>query len=70
MEQTVNANIAQCLVTKNHWGYDSIINICTGSVRNVEWALGDYASVGIFALTGLMLVGVLLMIATMLFSDF
>ncbi len=70
MDQTVNANIAQCLVTKNHWGYDSIINVCTGSVRNVDWAMGDYAVAALMLLLGLMLAAVLVMIITMVCSEF
>ena len=51
----VNANLAQCIVTKAHWGYDTVINICTGATRNIEWAMVDYLGAVGIGLIGLIL---------------
>jgi hypothetical protein len=53
--QTIDANVnaTKCLVTRNHLGYDTFINICSGHQQNIPWAFGDWA--GAIALSCLML---------------
>lgn len=42
MSEKIDANIAQCMVTKTHWGYDDYLNVCTGAVSKVDWVAMDY----------------------------
>lgn len=60
MNAEVAFNKTNCIVTKNHWGYDTLVNICNGTTRNIDWTWMDYAGVagmGIVALLLLAFVG-------------
>lgn len=39
----LNQNVADCIKEVGKIGYNEYHNICTGSVTNVGWGLGDYA---------------------------
>ncbi|WP_146037253.1 hypothetical protein [Novosphingobium guangzhouense] len=59
-----NVNNSQCIVEKGHWGYDTFLNICTGSHVDIPWTLGDYMGVGVAAvLSGLMAAAAVLLVA-------
>jgi len=44
-----NINIAKCMVEKNHLGYDTWINVCTGKQWNVDWTGLDWAGAALIA---------------------
>ena len=44
MSTQVDLNNVNCLVTKNHVGYDTIMNICTNTSVNVSWTGLDWAA--------------------------
>ena len=52
MTQEVDANLnsVDCIVTKTHFGYDTIINICTGAQQSIDWAFGDWLAGGLVTL--------------------
>lgn len=43
MEQTINANIAACMQSANHFGFTRVHNVCTGNIRDVPWGSIDWA---------------------------
>lgn len=45
-EITANVNNAHCMVTKNHVGYDTIMNICSGKIVEVPWTALDWVGAG------------------------
>lgn len=65
MENQIDANInnVNCLVTKTHFGYDTVINICANTVRDIEWAFGDWMLVLLFAGLGIVMFAAVIMIA-------
>jgi len=46
--QNVNAELAlnstECVRTAQHFGYETVINICTGARTTVEWGGVDWAA--------------------------
>lgn len=42
MTETLNANIADCLRTAHHIGFNRVYNICDGSVHDIVWGGGDW----------------------------
>lgn len=68
-EITANLNNSNCLVTKVHFGYDNIINICSGKQQIIDWTFGDWARV--LALTGVAMLFACFIaaIAYMIFHD-
>ncbi|WP_439538721.1 hypothetical protein [Sphingomonas sp.] len=72
--QTIDANLnsVQCIVTKNHFGYDVVHNICTGTTTRLEWALGDWAGaagLSLVALLGLAVVGLLIVLVASMWRE-
>lgn len=48
--QTFNINAAECLREAHHLGHTAVHNVCSGSVTDVPWGLGDWmANVGLGA---------------------
>jgi hypothetical protein len=54
----INANVTTCLVTKNHVGYDTYVNICSGVSKDVPWTALDWLSAGCTAALVVLLVGI------------
>jgi hypothetical protein len=71
---TANLNNTSCLVTKNHFGYDTVINICTGNTQDIPWAFGDWAGVvaiGSFgALMAIFMIALAVMFIKLILEDF
>ena len=67
----VNANLnnTNCIVTKSHFGYDAMINICSGKTTNVDWAFGDWCALTFVIFIGLLLLGMIIGIIYMLATD-
>jgi hypothetical protein len=42
MNSTVNANIAECLKTATHLGFNRVHNVCTGAQTDVPWGGIDW----------------------------
>lgn len=70
--QTIDANInaMQCVVTKNHIGYDVIHNVCSGVVARVDWTPVDWAGAMALTILGIggvaLLFGVVVMVVQMI----
>lgn len=68
MNETITANInnAECIIQKSHFGYDAFHNICSGSVYELSWSIGDWVGFGVgFGVAGLILFIGFLLIYTM-----
>lgn len=59
MEQDLN--VAKCVVEKNHWGYDTMVNFCTGKSVDVPWVTSDY-------IAAVFVIGIVVAIALMLLA--
>lgn len=40
---TVNANVAKCLQSMTHLGFQRIHNLCSGAITDVPWGFGEWA---------------------------
>lgn len=69
MEET-NVNLAQCMVTKTHFGYDTVINICSGKTMDVSWSFGDWAAAAFVSFCILLMLGVVGLMISMIRSEF
>lgn len=68
-ETTLNANLANCLVTKNHFGFDVIINICNGRQQTIPWTFGDWAGFAGLSCLGLLLAAAVIGLICLLVSS-
>jgi hypothetical protein len=53
-----NLNNTQCLVTRTHFGYDTVINICSGKVQDIPWGMGNWLEFGAIIFITLLLAGI------------
>ena len=63
MDQTINANMAQCIKSVTHIGHNAHHNICNGTVTNLPWGAGEWVLALFLAAT---LVGLVLILASLL----
>lgn len=64
MDQTLNANVANCLQTANHFGFTRVHNVCSGTITDVPWGTADIA-LGIVG--GAFILSMVLIFAAMFF---
>lgn len=50
MDTEIALNNMHCLVTKNHVGYDVVMNICNGVSKTVPWTSLDWIGASLAAL--------------------
>lgn len=70
MDQTINANFAQCIKYADHFGYTEYTNICNGAQHIVRWGGMDWVVWGlIVGFIGVMIIGMLAFVWSMTFGD-
>lgn len=45
MSSTINANMAECIRSATHIGFNRHHNICNGTIYDVPWGMGDWIMV-------------------------
>lgn len=72
-DQTINANLAQCIQKMTHVGFTRVHNVCSGSVTDVPWGLGDWVLIvglgSLFALFLLAMTAIIFSMAAMMWQD-
>lgn len=70
MNQQIDANLnnVNCLVTKSHFGYDTIHNLCTGTITELAWSVGDWGRFIVLSTASVLLVGLVAALLCFLFS--
>jgi hypothetical protein len=66
---TANLNNARCIVERNHFGYDTFVNICTGKSVDVSWTFGNWAGFTALFVLGFLMVLLVGFIIYMIASD-
>lgn len=69
MDVNANINSAQCMVTKNHVGFDEFINICTGSKTLVDWTFLDWTGASFVVFIVILLVALIIVPVYLFITD-
>jgi hypothetical protein len=69
MEAVTNINLAKCIVVKNHIGYDTMVNFCTGKESRVDWVPLDWVNAGALIVFLLMMFAAIGYLAAYISSD-
>lgn len=69
MDSDTNVNLASCIVQKSHFGYDTMINICSGQSVNVDWAFGDWVGFAALVFIAGIFLACVCLLAAMVWGD-